>query len=125
MGFFSTMFSTMTNKWVVTSTYCEAQDCRGDGHRIRILNARRLEIYPNYQLLQFLRTEPEVIMQFSVNGSVLPNRYSIELKGDHVTTTEYDPFVVSDFEKILRKHGVIQIGLNGITAGMYNDKGYF
>lgn len=125
MGFLGTLFSAFSNKWKVTPEYLEAQDCRGEGHRIRIIRDNgEFTIYPNYQLLKILKSDNEIIMQFSVNGHVLEPRYDMIIKDDHLMVKTLS-LVILDFERILDKHGVIQIGLNGISAGMYNDKGYF
>lgn len=126
MGFLGTIFSTITNKWTDTATYLEATDCRGEGHRVRIMKEDgKFRIYPNYQLLNLLKKDPEIIMQFSVNGSILnAMNFNMVIKGDYLES-KFASALLFDFERVLYKHGVIQIGLNGISAGMYNSKGYF
>lgn len=124
MGFLCTLFSMATNKWVETSSYIEQKDCGGDGHKIRIVSGE-LRIYPNAYLLNVLRKEQSrgIIMQFSANGSILGKGYEMAIKDDYVVE-KYCQFIKIDFDSILHRYGAIQIGINGIMAGVYNSKGY-
>lgn len=127
MGFFGTLFSVATNKWVKTDLYEEQSDCRREGHKVRIVD-NVLRIYPNQELLAYLKKisyHPNGIdMEFSVNGKILPTTYKMEIKGNYLEEKGIQ-FTKLDFERVLRQYGVIQIGLNGVTAGLYNDKGFF
>lgn len=123
MGFLRTMFSLASNKWLENEHYVEQKDCRGEGHKIRVASSK-ISIYPNPELLRTLRAESPIIMQFSANGSIFNGIYEMQLNGNCVVEKDFQ-FALIDFENILHEYGAIQIGLNGIIAGVYNSKGYF
>ncbi len=130
MGFFSSLFNTMTNKWVRTKDYIEQIDCSGGGHKIRlikenILKYDELRIYPAPHLLETLREEFNygyIQMQFSANKIIFPYTYLLTFEGDYVLAKGD---AINDFFRITNKYGAIQVGLNQIAAGLYNNKGLF
>lgn len=128
MGFFSTVIKAYTSQWKNYGGYQEATDCRGTGTVLRKYHHNRLfKLYPCPETRAVI--EEFILPQLSNDQYFIHIGFAVNGREISTTPSQWDPndksFIFLDFstpEYTLRYHHILELGINGIFLGMFNDK---